>query len=422
MIDDFAPSGPKKPDTASVDDIPEPEFKPPESFDKSYQVSEFSREEPKSEPEVPAKKDFAPPEPPKKRGKLRFKLPDLTRKQWLIVGVVAFILIGGGSALAYQVFRKPKPTPAPSPVAEKKEEKPKPKVYTSKLTGMSVTEAESKLPVTAVMIENSPDARPQSGLKDANVVYEAVAEGGITRFLTLFQEAQPDYIGPVRSVRPYYLDWLVPFDAPVAHVGGSPEALAQISNEGIKDLDYGFNSNYYHRISSRYAPHNVYTSRGELLALQNSKGWSTSTFTGWARKDEKAAATPTAKSIDFAISGFLYNPHYDYDPTTNAYKRSEAGKPHVDEKSGSQITPKVVIAVLINKSIHPDGVHTIYSTSGTGKAYIFQDGTVTIGTWQKADRKSEMQFLGSNGKPLELNKGNTWISAVELEGSITYTP
>lgn len=419
MIDDFAPSEPKKPDTASVDDSPEPAFKPPETFDKSYETSEFSRTS--DGPEPPQKKDFSPPGKQKKPRRFNIRLPHLSKKQWIILSLLGLIFISGGGLLAWQLFNKPKPA-VQTPAAEKKVEKPKPKVYVSKLTGMSVNEADSKLPVTAVMIENSPDARPQSGLRDANVVYEAVAEGGITRFLTLFQEAQPDYIGPVRSVRPYYLDWLVPFDAPVAHVGGSPEALAQISNEDIKDLDYGFNSNYYHRISSRYAPHNVYTSRAELLALQNSKGWSTSAFTGWKRKDEKKAATPTAKSIDFAISGFLYNPHYDYDPVSNAYKRSQAGKPHVDERSGEQIKPKVVIAILVPKSIHPDGVHTIYGTTGSGKAYVFQDGAVFVGTWEKKDRKSEMVFLMTDGKPLELNKGNTWISAVELEGSITYTP
>ncbi|MCA9333089.1 DUF3048 domain-containing protein [Candidatus Saccharibacteria bacterium] len=426
MIDDFmAPKG--KPDSQVEENNEyinenEPEFTPPEDIDKSYSVSQFSKKEENNEDsddyEPPIKKDFTPKD---KKRRFRIKLPNWTKKQWAIAVLISILLLGSTVGLAWRFTHKPKP---PEPVQEvvKVEEPPKPKEYISKLTGAKVSEADSQLPVTAIMIENSPDARPQAGLNDAGVVYEAVAEGGITRFLTLFQEAQPDYIGPIRSVRPYYLDWLVPFDAPVAHVGGSPEALAQIRNEGIKDLDYGFNSNYYHRISSRYAPHNVYTSRAEMLQLQNTKSWNTSNFTGWERKDEEKSPTISAKSIDFNISGFLYNPHFDYDPNTNAYLRSQAGKPHVDEKSGKQISPKVVIAIIIPKSIHPDGVHTVYGTSGSGKAFIFQDGIVTVGTWEKKDRKSEMVFKSTDGGSLKLNRGNTWISAVELEGSVTYAP
>lgn len=272
------------------------------------------------------------------------------------------------------------------------------------------------------MIENSPDARPQSGIRDAGVVYEAVAEGGITRFLTLFQEAQPGYIGPIRSVRPYYLDWLVPFDAPVAHVGGSAEAIAQIRAENIKDLDYGVNSGYYQRISTRYAPHNVYTSRAKLLELQNSKGWNKSEFTGWERKAEAPSAAANAKSISLNISSFLYNPIFSYDVASNSYIRSQAGKPHVDEKTNLPIAPKTVIAIVMPKSIHPDGVHTVYGTSGSGKAFVFQDGIVTTGTWEKADRKTQIQFKGADSKPIPINIGNVWISVVGLESSVSYGP
>ncbi len=432
MIDDFAAPGSNNPDGSRDDleqtesnDIAEPDFRPPEDVDKSYSVSQFSNEATAPNPEpiktpTPKKIDFEPKGKHSKKGKGRFRLPDLSKKQWIIIGIVSALVLIGVSLLVWKLTHKPKPVESVEVVEVVVP--PKPKVFNSNLTGAKVTESESALPVTAVMIENSPDARPQAGLKDAGVVYEAVAEGGITRFLTLFQESQPEYIGPIRSVRPYYLDWLVPFDAPVAHVGGSAEALAQIRNEGLKDLDYGFNSNYYQRVSNRYAPHNVYTSRAKLLELQNSKDWSTSTFTGWGRKDDSPIATPNAKTIDFNISSFLYNPHYDYDVTTNSYVRSQAGKPHVDEKTGQQITPKVVIAAIMPKSIHPDGVHTIYGTSGSGKAFIFQDGTVTVGKWEKKDRKSPMIFKAANEAVIPLNRGNTWISAVELDGSVGFTP
>jgi hypothetical protein len=135
---------------------------------------------------------------------------------------------------------------------------PKPTTVASPLSGVQVSPDLAKRPVTGIMIENSPDARPQSGLQDAGVVYEAIAEGGITRFLALFQDSRPQYIGPVRSLRPYYIDFGWPYQAAIAHVGGSPDALTQIRSGSYRDLDQFFNSGTYSRINSRVAPHNVY--------------------------------------------------------------------------------------------------------------------------------------------------------------------
>jgi len=120
--------------------------------------------------------------------------------------------------------------------------------YYSPLTGEQVAdEAATKQVVTAIMIENSPDARPQSGIKDAGVVYEAIAEGGITRFLTLHQQDKPQLVGPVRSLRIYFLDWLAPYNASVAHVGGSADALAEVRNGSYRDIDQFFNADSYWR-------------------------------------------------------------------------------------------------------------------------------------------------------------------------------
>lgn len=344
-----------------------------------------------------------------------------TKKQQLIAAAAfgAVILLVGG----FLILHKPKPAPKPAPVVkqeEKKVEPPKPTTEASRLTGVQVPPEYNQLPVTGIMIENSPDARPQSGLKDAGVVFEAVAEGGITRFLTLFQEAQPDYVGPVRSVRPYYLQWLQGFDAAVAHVGGSGEALEKIRTDGIKDLDQFYNGGAYQRITQRYAPHNVYTSLGALLSLEKSKGYTSSTFTGFTRKAEKAIVPPTVTSIDFVISGPLYNVHYDYDPDNVSYKRSEGGKPHTDERSGQQLAPKVVIALVMPQGIDPDGLHTTYSTIGSGKAYIFQDGGVTEGTWAKAADKEQFQFKDAAGAVIPLNAGQTWISVVGDVADVSY--
>jgi hypothetical protein len=367
----------------------------------------------------PAQTSLDDPQSPKKAKGPKawwnsFQALDKKKKVLVIVGVSVVLALLGG-ALWYFVLKSD--PPAPTPVV-KEEEPPAPTTLASPLTGVQVKPDLTKMPVTGVMIENSPDARPQSGLYDAGVVFEAIAEGGITRFLALFQESKPEYIGPVRSVRPYYLDFLAPHDAPIAHAGGSGQALAEISAQGIKDLEAFQNPNYYQRVSNRYAPHNLYTGRSKLLELQKSKGWTASKFNGFVRKAEKKAATPKAKSIDFSISSFLYNVHYDYDAKTNSYKRVLGGKPHTDEKARKQINPKVVVALVMSHGY--SGIYSVYGTKGSGTAFIFQDGTVTKGVWEKKNRTSQFKFGDANKAPLGLNAGQTWLTLVSSAGAVTY--
>jgi hypothetical protein len=267
------------------------------------------------------------------------------------------------------------------------------------------------------MIENSLDARPQAGLAQAGVVFEAIAEGGITRFLTLFQDLEPDYIGPVRSVRPYYVQWAAGFDSAIAHVGGSADALRMLRQDKVaKDLDQFFNPGPYRRISSRFAPHNMYSSVVTLRELQVQKGF-TSKYSGFERKKEDKAATPTVTSIDFNISGAVFNPHYDYDAATNSYKRSEGGKPHLDEKAG-QLSPKVVIGLVLPQG--RNGIYTTYETIGKGEAFVFQDGVVLRCTWTKNSNADQIKFTDGAGAPLKLIPGQTWISAVGSSDRVIY--
>jgi len=344
-----------------------------------------------------------------------------TRKEWIITIAVAVAIIAGLIAAYFIWF---KPDPAPVIKATKTINKPveKPTPITSTLTGLPISDASvNDRPVTAVMIENSPDARPQSGIDQAGVVFEAQAEGGITRFLTLFQDSEPGYIGPVRSVRPYYIQWLMGFDAAVAHVGGSGEALQNLKDWGAKDLDQFHNPAPYHRISSRYAPHNMYTSIAGLRDLEAKKGFGKANYTGFARKAEAKSATPNATSIDFAISGALYNAHFDYNAETNSYSRSEGGKPHmvVDEAGAQkQLAPKVVVGLIMPKG--NNGIYSTYNTIGSGQAFVFQDGVVTIGTWHKADNKTNFTFTDANGAELKLNPGQTWLTALGSANSVTY--
>jgi len=292
-----------------------------------------------------------------------------------------------------------------------------PVVYYSPLTGMKVTdEAATKQAVTGIMIENSPDARPQSGLKDAGIVYEAVAEGGITRFLAIYQEGKPQLIGPVRSVRMYYVDWIAAYNASVAHIGGSALALAEVRNGNYRDIDQFFNAAYYWRATDRYAPHNVYTSFAKLDALNAAKGYTSSSFVGFSRQDGKTSATPNATSIDLTISSAWYNPHYDYDASTNTYPRSINGEASND-REGGRLAPSVVVALKVDMvRILEDGWRESITTIGSGTAYIFQNGTVTECTWHKASRAEPLELLDANGKQIALNRGQTWISAIPNSG------
>lgn len=333
-----------------------------------------------------------------------------------IIGAVLIVAIA--AAVTFLVlYRKPAPTVAPTVVIKHDIPKPEPIKYYSPLTGVQVADqAATKQPVTAVMIENSPDARPQSGLKNSGVVFEAIAEGGITRFLVLYQQEKPQLIGPVRSIRLYDVDWLAAFNPSVAHVGGSAAALTEVRNGSYRDIDQFFNSGSYWRSTDRYAPHNVYTSFAKLDALNAARGYTTSDFTGFTRVDGKPNDAPTTTQITITISGPLYNSTYTYDKATNTYLRSQAGAPHLDREDG-QIAPSVVIAMRVDEStVFQDGNREDITTLGSGAATIFQNGTAQSVTWHKIGKTSQITFTDASGNDVPLVRGQTWIAAVPNSG------
>lgn len=332
----------------------------------------------------------------------------------------AGLIIVAGLVTVAVLYQRPVEVVAPT---VKKAIKAAPAVkYYSPLTGSEVSnDAATKQAVTAIMLENSVDARPQSGLKQAGVVYEAIAEGGITRFLTLHQQDKPQLIGPVRSLRMYYVDWLAPYNASVAHVGGSAAALAEIRNGNYRDIDQFFNAGTYWRASDRYAPHNVYTSFEKLDALNAAKGYATSDFTGFSRVDGKTSAAPDATSIAINFSGPLYNTTYAYDAASNTYSRSQGSAPHMDREDG-QISPSVVVALHVDmRLVMQDGNREDIATTGSGEATIFQNGTAQNVTWHKDSRAGQLHFTASDGEPVSLVRGQTWIAAVPNgSGSVTW--
>lgn len=364
---------------------------------------------------------------PKKTSHVRkFVLHWPPKKKELIVGLIIVLIIASGAGSWLLLHHSPKPVVAATIKPAAPKPAPKPTTVPSSLSGLPVDPSVNQRPVTATMIENSDEARPQAGLSQAGVVFEAVAEGGVTRFMALYQDTQPANVGPIRSARPYYIQWALGFDAAYAHVGGSPDALADIKSWKVKDLDQFYNGGSYHRVSSRQAPHNVYTAVTTLNQLETSKGYSASSFTSWPRKTDAASKQPVAKTINLALSGPDYNAQYSYNAASNSYNRSEGGAPQIDANTNTQISPKVVIAIVVPESrgaLDATGAYySDYNPIGSGAVDIFQDGTVTTGQWTKASNNSQLTFADAAGQPIKLNAGQTWITAVSSASGISSAP
>lgn len=363
-------------------------------------------------------KPKSPYEPEKSwRQKLALHWPP-GRKE-AIVAAVAVLLLGG---VTYALLHGNEPaTLRPIPKVTDAS-----KTVPSTLTGLPVDPIVNKRTVTGVMIENSVAARPQSGLGQAGVVFEAIAEGGVTRFLALYQDTAPKNVGPIRSARPYYEQWNLGFNAGYAHVGGSPDGLADISKWRVRDLNQFFSPSFFHRITTREAPHNVYTSIHELNELEVKKGYVTSHFTGFARKKPNPSKRPHAVSINFTLSGPDYDVHYNYNSKTNTYLRNEGGAAQIDAYNNKQIRANVVIGLVMHYSLGAldtsGAYYSQYRTIGDGPAYIFQDGTVIKGRWYKASNNSQFRFKTASGQTIRLNPGHTWLTALASASDIKYSP
>lgn len=352
------------------------------------------------------------PENPKPKGKFK-QLFAWMRAHKIKTALIALVFLAACSVAGYFYWKNHQPINQPGKYNGKVKT-----TVPSPLTGVEVSKEDAKRPVTGIMIENSPEARPQSGLQAAGIVFEAVAEGGITRFLALFQEARPTIVGPVRSVRPYYADWAAGFDASFAHVGGSADGIARIGSNGLVDLDQFRYGGSYWRATDRYAPHNVYTNFDRMDALNKQLGKTGSKFTPYERKKDTPVVPPTATTLNFDFSGPLFAVQWRYDQPTNSYLRFLAGAPHVDRETNKQLSSKNV--VLINMPTTYSGQYAVMPSVGSGTAVVFRDGTAIKGTWNKPAAKEQLQLKDEAGKPIPLNKGNTWFEIVPAGRAVTY--
>jgi hypothetical protein len=306
----------------------------------------------------------------------------------------------------------------------------------------------------AVMIENHEESRPQSGLSFADVVYESVAEGGISRFMAVFYcgiSTGNVLMAPVRSARTYFLPWVLEYDAIYNHVGGAgnciddtvderAKALCQIDQWNIKDMDQfgiSFPTCYrnYDRLDHPVATeHTMVCQTDKLIKLASSRGWTNvdskgvswdKKFEPWKFKDDaKEGDRGTTNTISFvAWKGYekAYGVEWIYDKATNSYKRNNGGKPHLDLETGEQLTAKSVV-IIFAKEIGPvdDHMHLLYNNIGTGNGLLFEDGKSEKITWEKDDRSSRTKFIGSNGKEVQLTRGQIWVHMLPIGTTVAY--
>lgn len=305
----------------------------------------------------------------------------------------------------------------------------------------------------AVMIENSTEARPQSGLSLADIVYEAVAEGGITRFMPIYfcgASLGNINLAPVRSTRTYFIDWVSEYDALYNHVGGAgrcnddtvddrAKALCQIQRYGIKDLDQfgiGYPDCFRNpdRLSHPVATeHQMVCLSDNLYRIAQERGWTDKdedgvawdkNFVAWKFKDDmNLEDRPQSFSVSFSFwDGYKdYDVRWEYDRESNTFRRFNGGVFQTDLETDQPIAAKNVV-VQLTKELETGDIHKhlLYQTIGQGQVIVFQDGKAISGTWQKKNRLSRTIFYDDKGKEIKFNRGQIWIEIVPLGNKINY--
>lgn len=298
-----------------------------------------------------------------------------------------------------------------------------------RLDGMLVDKSVANKYPVAFMIENAAfgGVRPQFGLNAAQVVYEVVVEGGITRFMAIYSGDFPKQIGPVRSARPTYLEFASEYNALYGHAGGSPEALQSIADMHLHDLSaLGTDARFFKRDPSRAAPHNLFSYDNLLAFVRRDKNLpdDSANYESWTFKDDIKPTTEPAieKTVDVDFgSSALYSVHYVYNYVGNNYERWNGGELQHDANDNSILTTKNIVIQIVPAAINAgDKGRVNFPVTGEGKVYVVRDGEVIEGVWKKVDRVSRTQFYDATGKPITLNRGTTWVEIVPIGGKVTY--
>lgn len=310
------------------------------------------------------------------------------------------------------------------------------------LDGEYAKPGEENLYPIAVVIENLLEARPQSGLSRASLVFEAEAEGNITRFLAFFNGGvNIEKIGPVRSARPYFIDWAREFSALFVHCGGSPQALAKIANEDIFDINEFYRGEFFWREKARPVPHNIFTSSENLKKYLELKGAWEGKFLPWQFKDDAPMAERPEKGeikIGFPLPDYVVK--WKYNKENNDYTRYMAGRIHKDA-SGEEIKAKNVIVEYVGAQVIDEELRLKMEHIGSGQAIVCLDGRCEKGEWRKPTSEARTRFYkiinppldkepvpslsregvgGFPGEEFKLNAGATWIEVVRPEYEVNY--
>ncbi len=365
----------------------------------------------------------------------------------VFTAVVSIFILGIGGAISYFIIIRPEngkdlyiPTdrvPAqtaqasfdadislPLPGAPRDHENP---INGELFTAKEYAEMEKRYPI-AVMVENHIDARQQSGYNSADIVYETLAEGGITRTMPIFWGHSVKEIGPVRSARQYFVEWLLPYDPLYMHIGyastNDPRTNAggTIYSYGVKTLN---RSGTFWRVNTKYAPHNAYTSTELLYEKAQDYGYTgnPSKITSWKFKND-AKLEDRGESMTAAVTFFqrlnnggMYDVTWKYDRNRNVYLRYEANgtDPYTDANTGAVVYAKNVILQRVNAtSAYDSGSRMIIDVTSSGDGKLLRDGNVINITWKKQAFESRTQYFDSSGKEIEFNRGTIWVVGVPI--------
>jgi hypothetical protein len=336
--------------------------------------------------------------------------------------MLAVAVLIGAIGVAYVVFNPP-PKPQAQAEAPQANETAASEVYRRVIDGMPLSEGAPQPRYFAVMIDNMVEARPQAGTAGASLVIEAPVEGGITRLLAVFAEdAEVKRIGPVRSSRPYYIDWAQELDASYAHVGGSPEAIEKLKTAKVTNLDEYFNGRYFWRDSTRRAPHQVFTSTDLLRKAAASKeGTAALALAAWEFRDPTPVESRPERAADIVVpfGSATYDVTWKYDRAAGTYARYQGGSLQKDD-SGQEVRANNV-AVLFTSVESIDAVdRKRIRTTGEGKAVVIRDGEAVAGTWEKKSVSERLNFFDADGKPVAFDAGKTWIEIVPEGSGVRY--
>lgn len=327
---------------------------------------------------------------------------------------------GGGGAPSSVASQVPPPSPSTEPTPE-----PTPVLVAAPLTGLPVTEAAAVQHPIAVMIDDHKDARPQSGFNAADVVWQAPTEGGIPRYMLIFQSHLPTAIGPIRSARQYYIEWAAELRAVYVHIGGSGQAMATLAARGQGQLVYNadgfrFEGSDMFRVKDRIAPHNLYSNGVGLRAMAVATGAADGPVPpSWPFENPLGAdARPVGTTI------VIHYPYetitYRYDPETNTYRRfiDTAGSPQIDAADGQIVAPTNVVILRMRFGPLNDGnpeKHRLEAQDvGSGEAIISTNGRLIDGTWTKAAVGAPTLLFGPDGSPISLTAGQTFVQVIAL--------